>query len=194
VINKDEKNKLSVATLYYLVGASGSGKDSILRYFRDHLAKECRLPVAIAHRYIPRQTDATENSVMLSEQEFTMRAQEKLFALNWQANTFHYGIGVEINTWLEAGVSVIVNGSRAYLPIARSLYPKQLHSINIDVPDEILQQRLQKRSRETPSAIISRMQRHKQLKEIFIADSVIVNDSSIDHAAIQLQEIINNKG
>ncbi|MGS2716628.1 ribose 1,5-bisphosphokinase [Eionea flava] len=188
------------AKIFYVVGASGSGKDSILRAFQkkniqQSLKDDNRLPIVIAHRYITRPSDNDENAIFLSEKEFISRQCYSFFAFHWQANNLHYGIGKEIDICLKAGISVIINGSRAYLETATSLYPHQLHSVLIDVPDVILEQRLKQRSRETVEAIEQRMQRHKQLKKGVMKDtaidSLIVNDTTVDAAAKQLQSIID---
>jgi ribose 1,5-bisphosphokinase len=181
-----------MSILFYVVGASGSGKDSILRYLRQHLIGQCAQPVAIAHRYITRVSDENEQAICLSKEEFALRKQYQLFALDWQANGFDYGIGKEIDQWLAAGVSVIVNGSRAYMDVAKSCYPNTFYSIHIDVSDHVLQQRLEGRSRESEAAINDRMIRHQKMKDMFVCDSTIVNESTIDNAAIKFKNIIDN--
>jgi phosphonate metabolism protein PhnN/1,5-bisphosphokinase (PRPP-forming) len=49
--------------------------------------------------------------------------QRGLFALTWQAHGLHYGIGREIQHWLERGAKVLVNGSRDAYPQARERFP-----------------------------------------------------------------------
>ncbi len=44
------------ARLIYVMGASGSGKDSLMRYAREKLAKHSN--IVFAHRYITRPADA----------------------------------------------------------------------------------------------------------------------------------------
>lgn len=102
--------------LIWLVGASGSGKDSLLAALRQR--ENARL--LVAHRYITRPFNAgSENHIALSKQEFFNRAERQLFALSWHANNNYYGIGIEIDLWLHAGFDVVANGSRAHLPQAR---------------------------------------------------------------------------
>lgn len=102
--------------LIWLMGASGSGKDSLLTELRQREQTQ----LLVAHRYITRAASAgSENHIALSEQEFFSRAGQNLLALSWHANGLYYGIGVEIDLWLHAGFDVVVNGSRAHLPQAR---------------------------------------------------------------------------
>lgn len=180
------------ATLYYLVGASGSGKDSILNCFKEEYWHQCQFPAVIAHRYITRRTDATEAAISLSKEEFDLRQQHGFFALDWHANGLNYGIGVEIEQWLAAGVSVIVNGSRAYLNTALDRFSGRFHSIHVEVSEAVLVERLINRQRETKEEIQDRIERHKRLKTTLSYDSVIMNDTTVKEAAEQLSRIIDH--
>lgn len=128
--------------LIWLMGPSGSGKDSLLAELR--LREQTQL--LVAHRYITRDASAgSENHIALSEQEFFTRAGQNLLALSWHANGLYYGVGVEIDLWLHAGFDVVVNGSRAHLPQARARYQSALLPICLQVSPEILRQRLENR-------------------------------------------------
>ena len=59
------------ARLIYLMGASGSGKDTLLRLLRAQLRAD--EPVIVAHRYITRDSGASEDALRLSEDEFSRR-------------------------------------------------------------------------------------------------------------------------
>lgn len=98
--------------LFYVIGPSDSGKDSLLRYARARLGPVSR--VVFAHRYITRPVDVNgENHVALTKAEFG------LLAMHWRSHGHRYGIGREIDLWLAKGCQVVVNGSREYLPQAR---------------------------------------------------------------------------
>ena len=119
--------------LIWLMGASGSGKDSLLTELRQREQTQ----LLVAHRYITRAASAgSENHIALSEQEFFTRAGQNLLALSWHANGLYYGVGVEIDLWLHAGFDVVVNGSRAHLPqaLARAARytPQDCHTLNND--------------------------------------------------------------
>lgn len=98
--------------LIWLMGPSGSGKDSLLAELR--LREQTQL--LVAHRYITRDASAgSENHIALSEREFFTRAGQNLLALSWHANGLYYGVGIEIDLWLHAGFDVVVNGlTRAF--------------------------------------------------------------------------------
>ena len=116
--------------LIWLVGPSGSGKDSLLAALRQREHPQ----LLVAHRYITRPFNAgNENHIALSEHEFFTRAEQHLFALSWHANHTYYGIGVEIDLWLHAGFDVVANGSRAHLALARERYGEVLVPICLAV-------------------------------------------------------------
>ncbi len=142
--------------LFYLMGPSGSGKDSLLRALRDHLGDDDRL--VVAHRYITRPADANEASVALTTVEFRRRVAQGRMAMHWHSHGLHYGIGTEIEQWLEQGTKVIVNGSREYLPQAVARYPK-LCALHVRVSPDALAARLRHRGRESEDAIARRLAR-----------------------------------
>jgi ribose 1,5-bisphosphokinase len=143
--------------LIYIMGPSGSGKDSLMAEARLRLAAEA--PVVFAHRYITRPADAGgENHIALTRPEFQLRLSRGFFALSWESHGFAYGIGREIDLWMEAGLSVVVNGSREALPEALNAYPELL-PVQIDVPEHILRERLGARGREDAGEIEARLAR-----------------------------------
>jgi len=68
-------------------------------------------------------------------------------------------VGIEIDLWLHAGFDVLVNGSRAHLPQARSRYEAALLPVCLEVSPEILRNRLQNRGRESAKEIDQRLER-----------------------------------
>lgn len=146
--------------LLYVIGASGSGKDSLIGHARFKLAQDAN--VVFAHRYITRPADAGgENHVALSEDEFESRVTRKLFPLHWHSHGLRYGIGCELNHWLAKGLTVILNGSRAYLHEASRRYP-ELVPVLIEVSPAVLRERLQGRGRETAEDIEARLLRARE--------------------------------
>lgn len=177
----------SAGRLIYLVGPSGSGKDSLLQYCRQRLAGNPG--VVFAHRYITRAAQAGgENHVALSAAEFAAREAAGLFALRWRGNGLDYGIGVELDHWLAKGMTVIVNGSREYLPQARQRYP-ELVPVWVQVSHEVLQARLQARGRESGAAVVARLAR-AALAHGTSSDIVIHNDGELADAGDALLAVI----
>lgn len=143
--------------LLYVIGPSGSGKDSLMHFAREALATNSS--VMFAHRYITRPHNAGgENHVELSNAEFQSRVEHKLLPLHWNSHGLRYGIGCEVNHWLAKGLIVILNGSRAYLPQATRHYP-ELVPVLIELSESVLRERLLSRGREEASEIESRLKR-----------------------------------
>lgn len=147
--------------LVYLIGPSGSGKDSLLSAAAKPLATA---GARIATRVITRPSGpGEEQAISLDAEAFCARRDRGEFALWWQANQLHYAIPCEIDDWLATGQIVLVNGSRAYLAQARRRYPTLL-PILLQVEEAVLRQRLLRRGRETPNQIEARLQRSRQMQ------------------------------
>lgn len=175
--------------LLYVIGASGSGKDSLIHHAREALARNSS--VVFAHRYITRAHDAGgENHVALSEAEFEARVQRNLFPLHWHSHDMRYGIGCELNHWLAKGLTVILNGSRAYLHEASKSYP-ELVPVLVEVSPETLRSRLRARGRESAEEIDARLQRAQEFKHLHHAKLLrFSNDAALHKTGPQFVKLI----
>ncbi|SIS53021.1 ribose 1,5-bisphosphokinase [Neptunomonas antarctica] len=180
-----------MAKIIYLMGPSGSGKDSIISALRKHLHPGAGL--MIAHRYITRHWQSGgENHIELTDTEFALRKNLGLFSLSWEANGHQYGIGSEVDTWLKANHSVIVNGSREHLPEAIEHYAEQLIPVLIDVEETSLRERLTQRSRESGEEIEARILRSRGYAESLNRRCyVISNNGDLDQAVTALARLID---
>lgn len=150
-------NPIRNGRLFYVMGASGVGKDSVLAHARTRIGGSS--DVVFAHRYLTRPAElGHENYVSLSAGEFALRQEKGLFKFAWQAHGLSYGIGIEIDLWREAGLAVVVSGSRQHFTDlgadALAIVP-----ILIEAPAEILRQRLLARGRESAAEIDERLAR-----------------------------------
>lgn len=180
---------MAEGTLFYVVGASGSGKDSLMRYGRQRLAGDSN--VIFAHRYITRPVELHgENHVALTDSEFDARLAAGFFAMNWSSHGLRYGIGREINLWLAKGCNVVMNGSRAYLIEARRSYPA-LIAVLVTVSPEILAARLKARARETDAQIVGRLLRAPQFMPPVGNVEIIQNDGDLCQAGENFVQVIS---
>lgn len=146
-----------MARIFYVMGASGVGKDALLGYARARAAGGGR--VVFAHRYITRPANAGgENHVALSAAEFADRLSRGCFAVWWEAHGLRYGVGREVLHWSEQGLDVVVNGSRAALAAARRALPG-LVPVLVEASEAAVRRRLAARGRETAAAIEARLSR-----------------------------------
>jgi ribose 1,5-bisphosphokinase len=177
-----------MSKLFYVIGASGAGKDTLMNYARVKINGQ--KPVVFAHRYITREPgNSNENHVYLSPEEFKLRAGTGCFALYWESHDKYYGIGNEIDGWLDKGFNVVVNGSRQYLPTAQQLYP-EISVILIEASPEVISRRLAGRGREDADEIAKRIKRSEEIN-CDLADCIhLQNDGSVESAGDELVNII----
>lgn len=173
--------------LIYLMGPSGSGKDSLLQATAERLrGNGCR----IARRVITRPAASVgEDARGVSVEDFRQLEQAGAFALHWHANGLSYGIPKEIDDWLAQGNGVLVNGSREYLSVARKRYPDLL-AVLLTVQPAILRQRLVARGRESVAEIDARLARNASFSEA--GDCVTLDNSgALEDAAMQLLKLVS---
>jgi ribose 1,5-bisphosphokinase len=176
--------------IVYVMGPSGAGKDTLLSFARARLGGA---PVLFAHRYITRAAEAGgENHVFLSHEEFRIRADQGLFALQWSSHGLHYGIGVEIDAWMAQGFTVVVNGSREYLHHVVTRYPA-LTAVHVDARPEVLAARLASRGRETLEEVRARLARRVPLVvPPHVSVTAIDNSGTLEDAGRELIKVLAN--
>lgn len=176
--------------LIYLMGPSGSGKDSLIEAAREPLrALNCE----VMRRVITRSAESVgEDAIGVTPQEFERRQRAGEFSLAWQANGLAYGIAVEMDQWLKAGKHVLVNGSRANLRQALESYPT-LVPVLLTVREDVLRERLLRRGRETLEQIDARLARNTLFKDRRSTDSpvhLIDNSGDLAVAVNHLLELV----
>lgn len=182
----------AAARLYYVVGASGAGKDALLRYARERCGGSAR--VVFAHRYITRPAGAGgENHVALSAAEFAARRALGCFALTWEAHGLAYGIGREVQLWLEQGIDVVVNGSRAALGAAQAAFPS-LVAVVVEASPPVIEERLASRGREAGAAAAARLVRGRELGPLADGPGLvrIRNDGPLEVAGEALRGLLES--
>jgi phosphonate metabolism protein PhnN/1,5-bisphosphokinase (PRPP-forming) len=171
--------------LIYLAGPSGAGKDSLLAWLRAR-----PLPgVLLAQRTITRPaTPRGEQHASVTPAQFDRMLERGEFAMHWRSNGHSYGIGREILQALERGSTVVVNGSREYLPRARALIPA-LEFVRVTAPAEVLRERLVARGREAPVEVNARLARDPGSSAPAVE---IVNDGPLERAGEALLACIQS--
>ena len=181
-----------MANVFYIIGGSGAGKDSLIDYVKKHLSEN--EPIEFVRRYITRPSTAGgENHLALTEEEFLQYKDNDHFVMNWFSHNTHYGIGTEINHWLSKNISVVMNGSREYLLTAANKYPNII-PVLISVDPLILSERLFSRGRENYDEIQKRIAQAIKLEHSVGHPNLITieNNTSIEHAGDHLLDVITN--
>ncbi len=174
--------------LVYVMGPSGAGKDSVLARARALLPDEA--PIVFAHRYITRPADSGgENHIALSPAEFAARRAHGLFAYHWQAHGNDYGVGREIHDWRQAGMAVVVSGSRDHFQKTGGL-ELQARPVLITASAQRLQERLAGRGRETVAQAVARLDRASAYAIDDPRLVTIVNDGALDEAARRFVDLL----
>lgn len=173
--------------LLLVVGASGSGKDSVIEWARAGLVARGEGRVRIARRTITRPVKPHgEQHLEVSAAQFARLNESGEFALCWTANGRAYGIGVEIVEWLEAGLTVVVNGSRANVPEAIARFPLA-EVVLIRATEATRRQRLLARQRESLDEIEARIRRADTVTlPPGVRPTEIWNDTELEHAGARL--------
>lgn len=172
--------------LYYIMGPSGAGKDTLL----DAVRREKPEGVIFSHRYITRSRDTgREAHVPLSAEEFALRRDFGLFALAWEAHGTWYGIGLEIDCWLDKGLSVVVNGSRAALDQAQERYPG-LEAVYVRADPDLLRRRLLQRGYETREQIENRLARNSDYPPPRTRLTIIDNSGALKQSVERMLDLL----
>jgi len=141
--------------LFYIMGPSGVGKDTLLNYLRQHRPPD----VLIARRHITRPNgNGPEDHLPLSEDEFLERKKSGFFSFTWQAHGCWYGIGWEADTWLRQGIHVLINGSRQAYVRAREHFIS-CQGVLIQADPDMIRARLEARGREDADEVAKRLKR-----------------------------------
>ncbi|WP_194787970.1 phosphonate metabolism protein/1,5-bisphosphokinase (PRPP-forming) PhnN [Pseudomonas sp. UFMG81] len=177
--------------LIFLMGPSGSGKDSLIDAARAQLAAH---GVEVARRVITRSAEARgEAAEGVSVERFEGMREAGEFALSWEANGLRYAIPAHVEHWLAGGRSVLVNGSRGYLPEARRLYPDLL-AVGLSVSPATLRQRLLARGRESAWEIEQRLARSAGMAAYDAAVHVLDNSASLTDSVEALMRLLREQG
>ena len=140
--------------IVYVMGASGAGKDSLIREMRRRFRSH---PLTVARRYITRPlSPGEERHIPVSHERFSQLALKGHFALQWSAHGCRYGIPVRLERALEHGISILVNGSRTAFSQAVLRYPDIL-PVLVSAPVHLLRERLALRGRESGADLEERL-------------------------------------
>ena len=177
-------------SLFYVVGPSGVGKDTLIDLAKKQLKNS---NVIFAQRYITRDKNAGgEDHIAISKKSFVEKTAQNFFSLWWQSHDNFYGISSNINLLLENGFNVVVNGSRGYYEEAVKNYP-DMKTILITAQESTIRTRLIKRNRENLEEIEKRIERSKYFQDNFRGKNIIVlsNDTALEVSGKAFIEILS---
>lgn len=133
-----------------LVGASGVGKDTLLKYSQEVMQNE----INFVKRYITRELDENERNYYLDKYSFNILQKNDFFICSWSAHENLYGISKRS---IKDGLNLI-SISRAQIKSFEAVFD-EVYTINVTLPKEELKNRLLKRGRENIEQIKKRLER-----------------------------------
>jgi len=161
----------------FVCGASGAGKDSVMRWAEVYLADKKN--IVFSRRMVTRPSTPGSDHDEVTVDEFERHSARGGLAWQWHAHGFNYGINATYADQVAAGHIVVVNGSREH---ANQLeHSEQIKVVQIELSPVDLKIRLIDRARESIEKISERLARN----ELFTALSVhhrIVNDGELADA------------
>lgn len=167
--------------LLVIVGASGAGKDSVVRSWLASLPSG--LAPHHARRTITRGAgDASEDHEAVDEAGFRAAREAGIFAFAWQAHGLHYGVRWSELAPLAQNHWVVMNGSRGHLGELRAAAPR-VRVIEVAAPDHLRRARLARRGREAVVQVQNRLARAVPDSG---AELRIANDGDLGDAIAQL--------
>jgi phosphonate metabolism protein PhnN/1,5-bisphosphokinase (PRPP-forming) len=153
-----------------IVGASGVGKDTLIKEAKKELKKEFNF----IRRYITRKPDKNEKNFFLENSAFKLLKENEFFISSWEAPNNLYGISKDSIK----NKTNIISISRSKIADFEKHFDK-VYVINITLNDVELKRRLIKRGRENIKEIEKRLER--KYDKIYARNLIVFqNDKSFD--------------
>ncbi|MEO1065803.1 MAG: phosphonate metabolism protein/1,5-bisphosphokinase (PRPP-forming) PhnN [Pseudomonadota bacterium] len=174
--------------LFAIVGPSGSGKDTLIRWIKERLRGHD--DVLFVRRLITRAADdENEDHEAVSLKAFEEGVKDGRFVVHWHAHGLFYALPESARAHVKGGGIAIANGSRAALPEFRKRF-QNLHVLHVMVDDETLATRLAARGRESSAEIKSRLARSKIVPDLGPGVIDIDNSGPVERAGQRVLDLI----
>jgi len=169
-----------------IVGASGVGKDTLLKESKKDLKKNCNF----IKRYITRKPDKSEKNYYVDDYAFELLKHNSFFVSTWSAHGNFYGIA---KNSIKSGLNII-SISRSKIKDFEKVFD-DVYTIHVSVPKEELRNRLLLRDRESGEEIEKRLNRtYKKIEAknlIEFDNSKSIKESNSDFLKL-VNKIIND--
>lgn len=176
--------------LFFIVGPSGAGKDTLIDGARAVLRQDERF--SFARRLITRPADAGgEAHEAIDTEGFAALERAGGLLVSWQAHGLSYGLRADLRDALAAGRHVVANGSRAVLSRLIGQVPR-LVALVVTASPEILARRLAARGRETPEDIAARLARSQLALPDGVEAITVMNDGTPEEGVARLLQALED--
>lgn len=181
--------KIGPGRFVAVVGPSGAGKDTLIGLARQALADEAS--VMFARRVVTREGSVAEDHESVTEADFSRKVAAGAFAVWWRAHGLCYGVPLAVDAEVGAGRSVVVNVSRAVVPVLRERYGR-LAVVLVTAPADVLAARLAARGRPADGSLEARLKRLPAGTEDLAPDLVIENVGAPADSAAKLIALLRD--
>lgn len=170
---------MTTGTLFYIVGPSGAGKDTLIAGALARLAGTGRW--VGAQRWITRSDAIGEDHAVVDPATFETLRHDGRVLHSWEAHGLGYALPTTLLDDLAAGRNVLANGSRAAVPDLGGRVSRFV-VIEVTAPLEVLRARILERGRESGEAVERRLARAAEPLEVAGDFARVVNDGTVDDA------------
>lgn len=169
----------------FVCGPSGAGKDSVMAWARERLTPNPH--VVFSQRLMTRACAAGADHLALESVRFEQLRRDGGLAWHWRAHGFQYGVQARYAQQVNWGRVVVVNGSREH--VASLLPESEIRVVQIVADSCEIATRLERRGRDDPGAVASRLARNERLG--CVAGAIeIANDGALDVAGERLKRYL----
>jgi len=163
-----------------IVGASGAGKDTLLRNIKD------KIEANFITRYITRAPDKNEENFYIDQDAFKVLKDAGFFVSTWEAHTNYYGIA---KNQIKEGLNIISVSRSSIRDFERAF--KDVTTISISVSSKILYRRLKDRGRESEEEILKRLNR--KYDKIDSSNLIeFINDKALDESTAEFVKLLTD--
>jgi thymidine phosphorylase len=181
---------LQPGIFFYIVGASGVGKDTLISGALQRLSGTERYTQV--RRVITRPAGPGEDHEPSTAESFARQLADGRFLHHWQAHGLDYGIPADVQGDLAKGRNVIANGSRAALKhLVGKVHP--IVVVEITAPSDNLRRRLMERGRETEAQIDARLTREVEDYPVGVEVVRVSNDSTVEAGVEKLVRALEHR-
>ena len=185
----DPSAAIGPGRLVLVVGPSGAGKDTLLRFAKAACVDNEN--IVFPRRVITREASVSEDNEEVSVGSFQEALARDEFAIHWEAHGHCYALPRAIDDDICAGRTVVVNVSRTVIPAMRRGYA-EIVVVSITAPPNVLAERLAMRGRGSDGRIEHRL--HRTVEDAAAApDFTIINTGSAEYHGRQLVRIIRGE-
>jgi len=188
-ITADQSAAIGPGRLVLVVGPSGAGKDTLLRFAKAACVDDGY--IVFPRRVITREASASEDNEEVSAGTFQEALARNEFAIHWEAHGHCYALPRAIDDDIRAGRTVVVNVSRTVISAMRRGYA-DIAVVSITAPPNVLAERLAMRGRGSDGRIEHRL--HRTIEDAAAApDFTIINTGSAEYHGRQFVRIIKGE-